>query len=272
MDEFSANTVQLHIEKVFSAGMQAAIYDPQGIMGDAFSADNHTDGVVKVVMTAVERAKLAGIESGAQVNTVTSVAGKIGAVALVKSDVGLSNVDNTSDANKPVSSATQTALNLKANDNAVVHNTGAETVAGIKTFSSAPVVPSNSFPESAVTNLVTDLAAKATDTTVVHLAGTETITGAKTFSTAPTVPSNSFPESAVTNLVTDLAGKQPLITAGTTSQYYRGDKTFQTLDKAAVGLGNVDNTSDINKPVSTAQQAAIDLASANNLALIVALG
>lgn len=32
-----------------------------------------------------------------------------------KSDVGLSNVDNTSDANKPVSSATQTALNAKAN-------------------------------------------------------------------------------------------------------------------------------------------------------------
>lgn len=51
-------------------------------------------------------------------------------------------------------------------------------------------------------------------------------------------------------------GKQAEITAGTTSQYYRGDKTFQTLDKAAVGLGNVDNTSDVNKPVSTAQAAA----------------
>lgn len=32
-----------------------------------------------------------------------------------KTMVGLANVDNTSDANKPVSSATQTALNLKAN-------------------------------------------------------------------------------------------------------------------------------------------------------------
>ena len=32
-----------------------------------------------------------------------------------KSGVGLGNVDNTSDANKPVSTATQTALNLKAN-------------------------------------------------------------------------------------------------------------------------------------------------------------
>jgi hypothetical protein len=34
---------------------------------------------------------------------------------------------------------------------------------------------------------------------------------------------------------------EPAITAGTTSQYYRGDKTWQTLDKTAVGLGNVPN-------------------------------
>lgn len=56
-----------------------------------------------------------------------------------------------------------------------------------------------------------------------------------------------------------LAGYQPLITAGTTGQYYRGDKTWQTLDKTAVGLSNVDNTSDLNKPVSTATQTALDL-------------
>lgn len=37
------------------------------------------------------------------------------ALTLVKADVGLSNVDNTSDAAKPVSTAQQTALNLKAN-------------------------------------------------------------------------------------------------------------------------------------------------------------
>ncbi len=41
---------------------------------------------------------------------VQSVAGKTGAVTLAKGDVGLANVDNTSDANKPVSSATATAL------------------------------------------------------------------------------------------------------------------------------------------------------------------
>jgi hypothetical protein len=44
---------------------------------------------------------------------VISVAGRTGAVTLAKADVGLANVDNTSDANKPVSTAQQTALNAK---------------------------------------------------------------------------------------------------------------------------------------------------------------
>lgn len=39
-----------------------------------------------------------------------------------------------------------------------------------------------------------------------------------------------------------------------------------SLTKAAVGLGNVDNTSDANKPVSTATQAAIDAAVASAIA------
>lgn len=54
-------------------------------------------------------------------------------------------------------------------------------------------------------------------------------------------------------------GKENAITAGTISQYWRGDKTFQTLDKSAVGLGLVDNTSDLDKPISTATQTALNL-------------
>lgn len=46
---------------------------------------------------------------------VTSVAGQTGTVVLTKSDVGLNLVDNTADASKPISTAQQTALNLKAN-------------------------------------------------------------------------------------------------------------------------------------------------------------
>jgi hypothetical protein len=58
---------------------------------------------------------------------------------------------------------------------------------------------------------------------------------------------------------TGTASGEPVITAGTISQYWRGDKTFQTLNKSAVGLPNVDNTADSAKPISTAQQTALDL-------------
>lgn len=45
---------------------------------------------------------------------------------------------------------------------------------------------------------------------------------------------------------TALNAKENTITAGTISQYYRGDKTFQTLDKSAVGLSNVANIDTTN--------------------------
>ena len=58
-----------------------------------------------------------------------------GNIDLVKADVGLSNVDNTSDSNKPISTATQTALDLKANNSDVVKLTGNQTISGQKSFS-----------------------------------------------------------------------------------------------------------------------------------------
>lgn len=61
--------------------------------------------------TAVQPAALS-----AYVPTTRTVAGKAlsANVTLVKGDVGLGSVDNTSDASKPISTATQTALNGKA--------------------------------------------------------------------------------------------------------------------------------------------------------------
>jgi hypothetical protein len=44
-------------------------------------------------------------------------------------------------------------------------------------------------------------------------------------------------------VTTAISGKEPTITAGTTGQYWRGDKSWQTLDATAVGLGNVTNES-----------------------------
>jgi hypothetical protein len=63
----------------------------------------------------------------------------------------------------------------------------------------------------------------------------------------------------VTGLQGALDNKESAVALGNASQYYRGDKSWQTLNKGAVGLGSVDNTSDANKPVSTAQATAIGL-------------
>ncbi len=51
------------------------------------------------------------------------------------------------------------------------------------------------------------------------------------------------------------ASFEPTIVAGTTAQYWRGDKSWQTLNKTAVGLGSVDNTADAAKSVSYAATA-----------------
>ncbi len=91
---------------------------------------NPTDAEIKTAyennadtnaFTDAEQSKLSGISTGAEVNAVDSVFGRTGAVTAqsgdyTKSDVGLANVDNTSDADKPVSTATQTALDAKQGD------------------------------------------------------------------------------------------------------------------------------------------------------------
>ena len=77
--------------------------------------------------TETERAKLSGIAEGAQKNTVTGVKGssestyRTGNINITKANIGLSNVNNTSDANKPVSTAQQAALDGH-NTNASAHN------------------------------------------------------------------------------------------------------------------------------------------------------
>lgn len=104
------NTLQANIEAEASARETALSLKVDKESGKVLSSNDYTDA---------EKNKLSGIQSGAQVNSVTSVAGRTGAVTLSKSDVGLSNIDNTSDANKPISTATQSALNSKADISAL---------------------------------------------------------------------------------------------------------------------------------------------------------
>jgi hypothetical protein len=79
-------------------------------------------------------------------DAVYSVNGYTGAVVLVKGDVGLGNVDNTSDLNKPISTATQTALNGKEDVGATINQLTGEVTAGpgggsqVATLSNAAVI------------------------------------------------------------------------------------------------------------------------------------
>ena len=167
--------------------------------------------------------KPAVIAAGAtQANARTAIGA---GTASTKSDVGLGNVDNTSDATKNSASATLTNKTIDLASNTVTGTTAE--------FNTA-----------------------LSDGNFATQAGTETLTN-KTISGASNTLTN-IAQSSVTNLTTDLAGKESSITAGTTGQYWRGDKTWQSLDKTAVGLSNANNTSDLNKPISTATQTALD--------------
>lgn len=150
-----------------------------------------------------------------------------------KTNLGLNNVDNTSDSNKPISIATQTGLNLKENS----ANKSTDVALG----NSDVLFPTQNAVKTYVDNQVSSgvLDANSTIKGKIKLAGDLSGTA-----DAPTVPG--------------LANKENAIATGTTSQYFRGDKSWQSLNKIAVGLASVDNTSDVAKPISTATQSALN--------------
>lgn len=100
----------------------------------------------------------------------------------------------------------------------------------------------------------------ATLTGVVHDTGNETVAGVKTFSSTPVVPTASFTlDRLVTIATASFLGRNTAGTGAVEVLTTATAKTMLALVKADVGLGNVDNTSDVAKPVSTAQQSALNL-------------
>lgn len=92
------------------------------------SEDSHTINAATTsqagVMTSADKTKLNGLKDQAgitsdidavQTNLETHINNKSNPHEVTKDQVGLSEVDNTSDANKPISTATQNALNSKFN-------------------------------------------------------------------------------------------------------------------------------------------------------------
>lgn len=130
--------------------------------------------------------------SGAGTNTHTQIDSHISnnsnPHSVTKTQVGLGNVDNTSDSDKPISTATQNALDLK-------ENTGV--AASIVSSHESASNPHPQYETSPEAQAKVDAHANLTDNP-------------------------------------------------------------HSVTKAQVGLGNVDNTSDANKPVSSATQTALD--------------
>jgi len=74
--------------------------------------DNTDNVTINVTPSVIEINIIKGTGGGGS-GAVSSVNGYIGDVVLTKTDLGLGNVDNTSDLDKPISTATQSALDLK---------------------------------------------------------------------------------------------------------------------------------------------------------------
>ena len=90
---------------------------------------------------------------------------------ITKSMVGLNNVDNTSDANKPISTATQTALNLK--QDTLVSGTN------IKTINSTTLLGSGNITTGTVTSVGVSMpSAFSVASSPITTSGTIAITGA----------------------------------------------------------------------------------------------
>jgi hypothetical protein len=198
---------------------------------------------------------------------------------LDKSMVGLSNIDNTSDANKPISSATQTALNLKANTadvtnelslkaNASDVSTSLALKANTSDVNSALNLKANAADVTSAladkensSNKSTSTALGTSDILYPSQKAVKTYVDAQVASGAPDADASTKGKiqltgdlggTAASPTVPDLALKAPI-----NNPTFTG--TVGGIDKSMVGLSNIDNTSDANKPISSATQTALNL-------------
>lgn len=136
---------------------------------------------------------------------------------LVKGDIGLGNVDNTSDANKPVSTDQAAAIAVVQSD--------------INTHEANTSNPHSVTKSQVGLGSVDNVQQQPLDSDLTAIA-------------------------ALTPTDGDMIQR---VSGSWLNRTMAQIKTALGLVKGDVGLGNVDNTSDANKPISTATQAALDL-------------
>ena len=217
---------------------------------------------------------------------------------VTKAQVGLGNVDNTIDANTPVSTAQAPALAQKADTTTVnaalaqkadktaldalegevdgKADTSAVTaaLAGKVDKEAGKGLSSNDYTTAEKEKVaVIDtsgtgnryLANDGTYKVVQGGGGTGGVTDYEDLSSLPQINGNTL----IGNKTSEELGLQPAgsyATSGELAAHTGNTQNPHQVTKAQVGLGNVDNTSDADKPVSTAQQQALN-AKANQTAL-----
>ena len=285
----------------------AGNFPPTAVLGDFYriSAEGTIDGMLFRVNDAI-------VYNGTEWNivgqsdVVYTVAGRKGNVVLTAADVGLDQANNTTDADKPISTAQQTALDLKSNLDgpaftgvpvAPTADVGTNTTQLATTAFVGAEIASKAAPISHMTDdgtghsLVSDT--QAGFMSVADKAKLDGLTvGANAYTHPANHPASIITQDSSNRFVTDAekaewTDKQAALVSGTTLKTVNGQSLLGEGDlhieagsawaditgkpaviaagddaataRTAIGLGSVDNTSDADKPVSTAQQTALNL-------------
>ena len=163
---------------------------------------------------------------------------------VTKVQIGLGSVDNTSDINKPISKATQTALEGKV-----------DKVPGSGLISDAEKEKLNNIPD--LTPITEHLKSKANP----HEVTKEQVGLGKVENTADLEkPISTATLEALKGKVDKVSGSGLILDTLKTeiSEHLKSKANPHGVTKEQVGLGNVDNTADVNKPISKATQTALD--------------
>jgi hypothetical protein len=230
----------------------------------------YLDGVTSAIQTQLD-AKLASSTAESTYAPIASPTFTGTVAGVTKAHVGLGNVDNTSDANKPVSTATQTALDLKANL-ASPALTGTPTAPTATAGTNTTQVATTAFVGTAVSALVAS-APGALDTlnelanalgndasfstTVTNSIATKAPIASPTFTGTVTIPAGASISGFATLANPTFTGTVTL-PSGTITTAMIADGAVATIDIAdsAVTSAKIANDTIVNADINSA--AAID--------------